>query len=714
MRLIATLALTALLAPSLAAAQSDGRYENTFQKDFIMDAPWRVKDAATAIPLTIILKDCDMDDVRELHWVRCWDVTSGEVLLWGHDFGNERIGDDAYEANFWTYITTVTEGHPALPNGTQLTPANLGYGAGDTIRLKVQIYYRDDIFNYSETAYLRVRVAQGPYPWPAGWYGGDTHCHTMYTNNIAESGAPVPALVRAAGAVGVSWVLLTDHSCDLDETGDGSYSYATTHWEYTVQDQTGSSTTYRDNTTVASTWDVLGDEIGLWSSSSVRLARGVELNMASVDPDTYGKTLHCVVVNDGYISSPLSGAFGERPVTPAVPDALTQVSGAGFALAAHPSSDLGAEWGGLDWGVNGALWGDADFDAAYGYDAFRGLEGFNCRAARYSTDPADPWDDFDAGVEPSDPYPDELERSLALWDQHLRARLSPLRKCFFAGGSDAHGDFNYSTYLALDDYATDNAFGKVQTVVFSPWSLEGAPPAADILAALRAGRSIVTDGPFVEIGVDRNGDGDFTDPDDLAVGDDGTAQAAESTPLTVRWASTSDFGQVVSVELLAGSGSGTAAILALDPSSSGQGWSGETTVDLGSFGFDGPRYFRAQCRTQSGAESFRAHTNPIWIAFDATDVAEVPTLTLTLAANPFVGGAEIAFALPSDAEATLEVFDAAGRFVRTLVASAQDAGVHTVLWDGADNSGSDVAQGVYFLRLAQGGATVVRKGVLVR
>jgi 4-amino-4-deoxy-L-arabinose transferase-like glycosyltransferase len=703
-----------LMFPGPARAQGEGRYENTFQKDFIMDAPWRVKDASTPIPLTIILKDCDTNDVRELHWVRCWDVTSGEVLLWGHDFGNERIGDDLYESNFWTYITTVTEGHPTLPNGTPMTPANLGYGPGSTIKLKVQIYYKDDFFNYTETRYLRVHVATAAYPWPAGWYGGDMHCHTMYTNNTAESGAPVPALVRAAGAIGLSWIVLTDHSCDLDETGDGSFSYATTHWEYTIQDQTGINAYYRVNGSIGPTWDVLGAEVALWSSASLRLARGVEMNLASIDPASSGKTLHCVVVNDAYISSPLSGGLGERPVTPSLPAGLAAIAGSGFAYAAHPASDLSAEWGGLDWGVNGALWGDENLDTALGYDAFRGLETFNTRAALYSTDEANPWGDFDAGVEPPDPYPNELLRGVLLWDADLAAGLSPLRKSFLVGGSDAHGDFNYSTYLSLNSYATDNALGKAQTVAFVPGQPPGVPATSDILAAVRAGRCIATDGPFLEIGVDGNGDGDFTDPGDLMIGDDGTAVSVESTPLTVRWASTTDFGQVVSVELVAGSAGGAATILSLDPSASGQGWSGQTTIDLASFAYDGPRYFRAQCRTANGGDSFRALTNPIWIAFDGTGVAEVSELSLAVTANPFGGSAEIELGLPSDGVATLDVYDVAGRRLGTIAAGPPVRGVRTAVWNGTDERGTRLPAGVYFFRLSQNGASVTRKGVLLR
>ncbi len=136
----------------------------------------------------------------------------GNVLLWDHNFGDERIGDDAAEADFWTYITTVTEGHATLPNGTLLTPANLGYAVGAAIQLKVSIYYKDDIFNYTETRYLRVRVGGGLFPWPSEWYGGDTHYHTMYTNNTAESGAPIPAVRRAAAAAGSS---VADHHRSL-------------------------------------------------------------------------------------------------------------------------------------------------------------------------------------------------------------------------------------------------------------------------------------------------------------------------------------------------------------------------------------------------------------------------------------------------------------------------------------------------------------------
>ncbi len=711
-------AANAISATAPDAAPAATRYDNTFMKDFVMDAPWRVIDAGTPIPITIILKDCDSNDVRELHWIRCWDVTGAATLLWDHDFDDEEIGDDPYEANFWTYITTVTEGHPSLPDGTPLSPANLGHGPGEAIELRVTVYYRDDWFNYEETRYLRVRVGHGGYPWPDGWYGGDTHYHTMYTNNIAEFGVPLPAAALAARALGLHWLTTTDHSCDLDEAGDGFYSYGTSHWEYTVQNETGIETFYRDNTAIGTTWDALGAEVELLDSPALRLCRGVELNVASVDPATYGKTLHCLVHGSGYIDSPLSGAIGERPVYPSLPDGMAQIGGQGCAYAAHPASDMNSEWGGLDWTVNGTYWSDPNIGAALEHEPFRGLQAFNTRPTRYSSNQANPWADFDTGVLPDDPYPGELLVGIDMWDAWLRESLTPLRKVFLAGGSDAHGDLNYATYIGIDNFATDNAIGKVQTVVRVPGSYApgNLPPMQDILAALRAGRSVVTDGPFVEIGVDRNADGDFDDPGDLEIGDDGAAASLEHTPMTVRWATTADFGPVVAVELLASDEEEATTILSLVPGSGGEGWAGEAIVDLGPLALEGPFYFRAECRTDRGDDAFRAYTNPIWIDFEPASFADelgASGLALAVGGNPAGETTRITFALPQGGDATLAVYDVGGRLVRELASGAMDAGEHAVIWDGAGRGGKTAA-GVYFVRLTQGGHSVVRKAVRVR
>jgi hypothetical protein len=713
----------ALESPGLSANNPPPRYDNTYAKDFIMDAPWRVVDAQTPIPVTIILKDCDVDDVRELHWIRCRDVTgSSATTLWNHDFDDERIGDDASESDFWTYITLVTEGHPSLPNGTLLTPAALGYSAGDVIALEVSIYYRDDWFNYTETRRLRVHVGSGAFPYPAGWYGGDAHYHTMYTNNIAEFGSPLPAVRYAAAAIGLQWVAVTDHSCDLDETGDGSYSYATHAWEWTLQAPAGTATYVRDVFAHGSAWGGLGADVAELDGPDLRLARAVELNLASIDGDSYEKTLHCLFHNPDYIASPLSGAFGERPVTPSLPDGLDQLAMEGFAYAAHPMYDLGSEWGGIDWSVNGTRWGDEDLAAALAHASFAGLEAFNTRETRSSTDQNDPWGDFDAGVPASLPYPQELLQGISLWDALLREALVGVtpgetpRKVFLAGGSDAHGDFNYATYFALDSYATDNALGKVQTVVFVPgaYSPGNLPPMPVILAAYRAGRSVVTDGPFLEFGVDANGDGDCYDAQDLMPGGDGVLARDTCPPLQLRWASLPEFGPITEVRIWLADATATSLLASFDPFASGEGFAGETSVPLAGLGLEGWRILRAELLTDDGDAGHRAYTNPIWVLFDVLAFAEgdpVRTTSLELNAgpSPFMTSLDLRFLLPVTAPgvngAILEVLDANGRVVRHLGQGVHAPGWHALSWDGRDQAGLPVAAGRYIVRLRAGSAT---------
>jgi hypothetical protein len=615
---------------------------NTYHKDFVMDAPWRVRDANTPIPLVILLKDCDTDDIRRLHWIGCWDVTAGRsTRIWYHDFRDERIGDDATEANFWTYVTAVTEGHPDLSDGSWLTPANLGYGPGDAIQLKITIDYTDDILGYSETRYLRVRVGSGPFPWPDTWYGGDLHYHTMYTNNIAEFGAPLPAVRAAAIAMGLQWLATADHSCDLDETGDGSVSYATPQWEYTLQTPGGTVTRACDNRVHGSTWNALGADVAAFGDGDFRLVRGEEVNLASIDPASRDKTLHALFVGADYVLSPRSGALNERPVVPNVTEGLGRVSGGGFVLAAHPSLDLGLEMGGADFAVNGAIWGDQDLAAGLSVDRFVGLEGFNMRPTLYSDDVGrcpnvfdcvtDPWPDFDARMRPGSTYPSELLREIALWEELLHANLAgagavtdprSLRRISLAGGSDAHGDFNFSTNLGLPNYATDNAMGKVQTVahVPGPYGPGQLPPVERIADAIRDGRTIVTDGPFLEIGVDVDGDGDWLGAEDLQIGSAGQAASSAAMTLHVRWASLPEFGPITAVRVVAGSALQTEILLETDPSASGQGLAGSASVDLAARELEGSWYFRAECLTADGDAGHRAYTNPIWIQFRPTPI----------------------------------------------------------------------------------------------
>jgi flagellar hook assembly protein FlgD len=63
---------------------------------------------------------------------------------------------------------------------------------------------------------------------------------------------------------------------------------------------------------------------------------------------------------------------------------------------------------------------------------------------------------------------------------------------------------------------------------------------------------------------------------------------------------------------------------------------------------------------------------------------------------------------------SLQVFDVAGRLVRTLTERRLETGTHTVAWNALDRAGRPVPAGVYYYRLNTPEETRTRKLTLVR
>jgi hypothetical protein len=84
----------------------------------------------------------------------------------------------------------------------------------------------------------------------------------------------------------------------------------------------------------------------------------------------------------------------------------------------------------------------------------------------------------------------------------------------------------------------------------------------------------------------------------------------------------------------------------------------------------------------------------------------------SVAPNPGADAIRVTCVLPRAAEVRLEVLDAAGRRVATLLAGAHAAGRVQATWDGRGPRGP-VPPGVYLLRLAAGQA-LARRHVVIR
>lgn len=82
--------------------------------------------------------------------------------------------------------------------------------------------------------------------------------------------------------------------------------------------------------------------------------------------------------------------------------------------------------------------------------------------------------------------------------------------------------------------------------------------------------------------------------------------------------------------------------------------------------------------------------------------------------NPFNPQTAIAFTLKERGAVSLKIYDVAGALVRELVNDTRVAGAHNVKWDGRDESGKQVASGVYFYKLVAGHFTSTKKMVLLK
>ena len=82
--------------------------------------------------------------------------------------------------------------------------------------------------------------------------------------------------------------------------------------------------------------------------------------------------------------------------------------------------------------------------------------------------------------------------------------------------------------------------------------------------------------------------------------------------------------------------------------------------------------------------------------------------------NPFNPETTISYDVAKTGTVRLSVYALTGQLVRTLVDGGRAAGRYSVMWDGTDNAGRDVASGVYLCRIAAGEYRAVRKMLLTR
>jgi len=82
--------------------------------------------------------------------------------------------------------------------------------------------------------------------------------------------------------------------------------------------------------------------------------------------------------------------------------------------------------------------------------------------------------------------------------------------------------------------------------------------------------------------------------------------------------------------------------------------------------------------------------------------------------NPFNASTTIEYGLPKNSDLSISIYDIRGRFVKDIYSGEKQAGYHLTHWDASNESGRNVASGLYFILLQTPEYRVARKALILK
>ncbi len=113
-------------------------------------------------------------------------------------------------------------------------------------------------------------------------------------------------------------------------------------------------------------------------------------------------------------------------------------------------------------------------------------------------------------------------------------------------------------------------------------------------------------------------------------------------------------------------------------------------------------------------DDVRLKGRPLGVEENRPDLTSVTALS-GARPNPTTNGlAKISFTLAEPGNVNLTIYDASGRLVKTLVNTHLSKGIYNFTWDGTDDTGRKVAEGIYFYTLKTADKKYTKKLVFTR
>jgi len=188
-------------------------YPKYFRKEpeIIADLPIRcIRSISSKLPVLIIVKDSHMFPI-ELLSISVVVNANGSFSSQEFDI-NEKLKQKYYSKILEVDISQIK--------------------ANEQLKINVTIQYyingkKKAVINDNYPGLKKIPfecyLTESKLPFPEGWYAGEPHYHSIYTSDQVEFGADIPATVKMAKTIGLSWFFITDHSYDLDDS-ENSYT----------------------------------------------------------------------------------------------------------------------------------------------------------------------------------------------------------------------------------------------------------------------------------------------------------------------------------------------------------------------------------------------------------------------------------------------------------------------------------------------------------
>ncbi len=90
------------------------------------------------------------------------------------------------------------------------------------------------------------------------------------------------------------------------------------------------------------------------------------------------------------------------------------------------------------------------------------------------------------------------------------------------------------------------------------------------------------------------------------------------------------------------------------------------------------------------------------------------TISMQAYPNPFRDNVSINFFLPEKTEVSLEIYNLKGQRVKTLDRGLKVKGIYSITWNGKDEAGNVIANGVYFAAIRGRNIHVIKKLIFIR